>query len=124
MSSIVPIAQQSPRIVGGEIQWYEGDAFTINWTIHLSEDEHPLEFQEGDVLVWNFFPSYCPATPVHTFTFQYEDIVEDTVTLYFDRAISKKFKAGSYTYCVKFFARDGRTVTLNARNRIRVIACH
>lgn len=62
--------------------------------------------------------------PVHTFSFGYGDIADNTVTLFFTKEISAKFAKGSYTYCVKFICHDGRIVTLNANNKIKVESCH
>ena len=124
MSEIIPVAKQSPRIKSGVIYWYHGDAFDIDWDIHLTEEEQPIVFQEGDQLEWNFFSSANKEKPVHTFNFKYEDIVDNTVTLKFTQEVSKKFAIGSYTYCIKFICHDGRVVTLNALNKIQVEACH
>lgn len=96
----------------------------IDWEVHLTEDDTPIIFQEGDQLIWSFFSAVNKTTPIHTFTFGYEDIEDNTVTLFFTKDVSAKFSIGSYTYCVKFICHDGRIVTLNANNRVKVEACH
>lgn len=124
MSEIIPIAKQSPRISNGIIAWYVGDAFIIDWSVHLTEDEEPVIFTEGDKLEWHFYSMSNKNTPIHTFTFNYQDMHDNTVTLFFSSEISSKFAIGTYTYCVKFLSHTGRIVTLNANNRIKVEACH
>ena len=124
MSEIIPVAKQSPRIKSGVIYWYVGDAFDIDWDIHLTEDEKAIVFQPGDKLIWNFFSTTDKNKPVHSFTFEYPDIEDNTVTLKFTKEVSKKFAIGSYTYCIKFECHDGRVVTLNAQNKLQVEACH
>lgn len=124
MNEVVPIAKQSPSITDGVISWYMGDAFVINWEVHLTEEEFPVEFQEGDRLEWSFFSILDKCNCIHKFIFNYEDIDDYTVTLFFSKDISAKFKVGCYTYCVKFFSHDGRIVTINAHNKIKVEPCH
>lgn len=124
MSEIIPVAKQSPRIDNGVIAWYVGDAFSINWTINLTEDDEPLYFAPGDRLEWCIFPVMDKEHSVHTFVFEYGDIHNNTVELKFTPEISKKFAIGTYTYCVKFCSHDGRVVTLGAQNKIKVESCH
>lgn len=96
----------------------------IDWQVYLTEEGQPIIFQPGDQLIWNFFAVLDKTNPIYTFTFGYEDIQDNTVTLFFTKEISNKFKIGSYTYCVKFLCHDGRIVTLNANNKIKVESCH
>ena len=122
--SEIPMAKQSPRIKDGTVAWYAGDAFIIDWEVHLTEGETPIIFEEGDQLIWSFFSVEDKVNPVHTFVFDYPDIHDYTVELFFTKEISAKFAVGNYTYCVKFLSHDGRVVTLNANNKIKVEACH
>ena len=124
MSEIIPVAKQSPRIKDGVIYWYHGDAFYVDWEVHLTDGEQVVEFQPGDELIWNFFSQADKNKPVHTFSFGYDDIHDNMVTLNFTREISNKFDIGTYTYCVKFADHDGRLVTLNATNKVKVEECH
>lgn len=124
MSEIIPMAKQSPRIKDGTIAWYAGDAFIIDWEVHLTEGEQAITFEPGDQLIWSFFSVADKTTAVHSFIFEYNDIKDNTVSLFFTKEISNKFKIGNYTYCVKFMCHDGRIVTLNANNKIKVEACH
>lgn len=126
MSEIMPVAKQSPRIKNGVIYWYAGDAFAIDWEVQLMDDEGTaITFKPGDQLVWSFFSTSDKVKPVYTFTFNYDDIQDNKVTLLFSRAISSKFAIGSYTYCVKFIdTENDRVVTLNATNKVQVEACH
>lgn len=124
MSENIPVAQQSPRVINGTLMWYVGDAFNIEWQINLTDDGTPIVYQEGDKLIWNFFNVKDKDNPVHTFTFEYSDITNNKVTLAFTKEISKHFVVGSYTYCVKFISHDGRIVTINATNKVRVESCH
>lgn len=91
--------------------------------MHLTEDGNPLVFEPGDALIWNFFGE-DKENAIYTFTFNYDDISDNKVTLFFTHEISARFPVGLYTYCVKFVCHDGRIVTLNANNRVKVEPCH
>lgn len=124
MGSVIPVAKQSPRIENGVLIWYVGDAFTVDWTINLERDGAPVVFEEGDTLEWSFFANMNKVDPIYQFIFPHDAIHNNTVTLFFDQAISAKFPVGSYTYCVKFKSHDGRIFTLNATNKAKVEMCH
>ena len=124
--SVIPIAKPSPRISdSGVIYWYHGDAFLIEWTIHLIMDDtgEEIQFQQGDEFEWNFWDA--DKNLIHTFHFDYSDIQEgNVVNLNFTPEVSLKFDVGKYTYCMKYFSYDGYITTVNAKNKVKVQACH
>lgn len=124
--TVIPIAKESPRISdSGVIYWYHGDAFDIEWTIHLISEEtgEEIEFQPGDSFEWNFWDA--DKKLIQTFHFDYADIQEgNIVILEFTPEVSNKFAVGKYTYCMKYFSYDGYITTINAKNKVRVQACH
>lgn len=121
MSHTINPAQQSPRIENQVFKWYNGDQFSINWTIHLKDDEVPITYDADDVLLFSFFTA-DEKTLVHQFEFN--NIQDDTVTLVFTEEISKKFAVGKYVYCVKFIDHEGHQVTIFAKNKVEVQECH
>ena len=82
-----------------------------------------MELVPGDSLEWNFWDA--DKKLIHTFHFDYVDIQEgDLVVLKFTPEVSAKFPIGKYTYCVKYFSHDDYIITINAKNKVRVQACH
>lgn len=120
MSSIQP-AKSSPRVENGVLRWYNGDCFTVDWTINLTKDDEEYEYNEDDELVFNFYDRYEEEL---IYSFSFTNIEDNTVTLDFTEDISALFDAGSYTYCVKFNGYDGEVVTLYAKLRAEVDQCH
>ena len=119
MPNISP-AKRSPRIENETFKWFEGDAFTIEWEISLTENDLPIEYDEDDTLEFNFFDA--AKKPVYTFSFDH--IQDDTVSLVFTEEISKKFPVGKYTYCVKYINHEGEIITIFAKNKVEVQKCH
>lgn len=127
-SGTIEAAKISPRFDDTRdiLYWYEGDSFSIEWYLQLIEDDtgeaHP--YQSGDLLYVSFFDAKKQL--VHRFTFT--EIENNTIITTFTPAISKKFAAGTYTYCIKYEWLDDDNVkriqTIIDNKRARVEACH
>lgn len=127
-------SKESPRFDDNKdiLYWFVGDAFEIKWTLHLVEEDgsdsddevDPVIYDPEDQIIIGFFDA--KKNPVYQFTFT--DIQDDTVTTVFTPAISKKFVAGTYTYCIKYVWTDddglSRIQTIVDNKRVRVEECH
>ena len=123
MSNEVPAALESPRVEEEVLKWYEGDAFEISWTMALLKDEEPYTYLPEDKLVWCFYSRPGRAL-VHKFEFTNIPSTS-TCLLQFTKEISKKFPAGHYYYCLKFYdSADDCVTTLYAENEVEVERCH
>lgn len=120
MSTIKP-AKSSPRLENGVLRWYHGDCFTVDWTVNLTKDDIPYEYDENDELIFSFY-TRSKKELVHQFSFT--NIQDNTVTLDFTEEVSNKFDIGAYTYCIKFNSHEGEIVTLYAKEKAEVEACH
>lgn len=107
-------AEQSPRLCkDGTIRWYYGDTFPLIFIFEFTnEDEEPIEIQASDTIEICFRDKQN--TPIHKFT----STGTPSVEMEFTEEISRKFKAGEYTYCTKFRGEYIRTV--QHRNRVVV----
>ena len=121
MTEIKP-AKASPRFEGETLKWYVNNTFSVEWGIDLTKDDEPYEFDEDDTIVFEFYKNSIGKEPVHTFTF--ENIQDNTVSLDFTEAITSKFPIGKYVYCAKFIDKEGVIVTIFAKKRAEVEACH
>lgn len=112
---------KTPHITAsGNLTWYEYDNFTIDWTIDLEKDGEPLEFQEHDLIIINFYDKYKN----HIAEVRQAPI-NKVITVRFDSALSNKFPAGEYTYCIKYFdSITSFTTTVAANKKAIVKACH
>ena len=120
MSSIQP-AKSSPRLENGVLRWYHGDCFVVDWTISLTKDGVPYQYDADDELIFSFY-TRPDKELVHQFTFT--NIQNNTVSLEFTEEVSNKFAIGNYSYCIKFNSHDGELVTLYAKERAEVDPCH
>lgn len=124
------VAKNSPRLDDdSNLRWYEGDVFAIDWKLALyNANEELIDISPDDTVVFDFYGENSSTKPVASFTFT--NIKDNSVTLYFSRAISKKMKAGTYTYCVRFITNDkddenGESiVTVGANGKVVVEASH
>ena len=120
MTEIKP-AKQSPRFEGETLKWYVNNTFTVEWGISLTKDDEPLIFDENDEIVFEFYTS--PGRElIHEFRFS--NIEGNSVNLDFTEEISRKFPIGKYIYCAKFIDHEGTVVTIFAKKKAEVEACH
>lgn len=109
------------------LYWFEGDAFYIEWSIDIATEHEGAShaYAPTDELVFSFFDIH--KQPVHQFKFTNIG-ADDTVKLEFTKDVTKKFKAGTYTYCVKYYwtEEDGyeRIQTVVDHGLVKVEACH
>ena len=121
-------SKESPRFddIKDILYWYAGDAFSIDWGLQLMniDDDTPHPYAEEDKLIITFFD--VKKNQVHQFSFDH--ILNNTVTTVFTPAISKKFPAGMYTYCIKYCWTDEdeqpRIQTIVDNKKVKVEACH
>lgn len=121
MANTIDPAKRSPRLEDQVFKWYDGDAFTIEWEISLKEDETPVHYDDDDELIFSFYDRF-EKNLIHQFTFDH--IKNNTVSLVFTEEISKKFPVGKYVYCVKYINHEGERITIFAKNKVEVQACH
>lgn len=122
-------ALESPRYDDDTdvLYWYEGDAFYIDWTIDLSDNNvgGAYEYKDGDAIVFSFYN--IKKQLVHEFVFNH---IPDShiVRLEFTEHVSDKFRAGNYTYCAKYYwtEDDGfrRVQTIINQGVVKVEHCH
>lgn len=78
MSYIIEGAKPSPRILNGNIYWYEGDTFSIPLTIDIGTLREGINISKGNTVVLNFFNTagtlvfYKNATVIENNTVQFE----------------------------------------------------
>ena len=113
---------KQPHIAAsGSLTWYEYDNFIINWTIDLEKDGEPLEFKKDDLIIINFYDKYKN----HIAEVKQTPTRKGLITVRFDSALSNKFPAGEYTYCIKYFdSATSFTTTVAANKKAIVKACH
>ena len=113
---------KTPHITAsGNLTWYEYDNFTIEWTINLEKEGDRLEFKDHDSIIINFYDKYKN----HIAEVKQTPTREGLITVRFDSALSNKFPAGEYTYCIKYFDSDTLFTTTVAANKKAIVkACH
>lgn len=114
-----------PRIVNGILKWREGDTFCIKWKITLSKDGIPKEYKEGDQFIVSFYKNKSDRA---VYSFICSDIgTSNTIFLEFNNKITQFFKAGFYSYCLKYSTtEDGepKILTIGAKYPVEVERCH
>lgn len=116
--SCLPHAEVSPRIEKGMLLWYLGDTFELD--IHLDlidQDREPVTLGEGAEVEVVF--SRLNGKAVKTFSFDGDEIEDNTVTLVFDSEVSALFCKGEYTYDI-YCTVGGHRTTLANDNRVAV----
>ena len=112
--SNIPNAKPSPRIECGVLTWYEGDTFSLDLTLELTDaDGAPVSVGEDDSVKVLFKNRKNAA--VKEFAFSGADVSGDTLRLTFDAAVSALFPAGGYTYDVYFASSERSTVAKGNR---------
>ena len=84
-------AMQSPRILAGELQFYEGDTFALDLHFDLRDlDDMPVELIDGDEVFFRIFDRYGRRI--------YEERLEfgDEMTIRFDAALVADMPQGRY----------------------------
>ena len=122
-------AQESPRYNDDTdvLYWYEGDAFYIEWTLDvMGQTEGAIhEYGEDDMIVFSFYDIKKQLIQQFKFNVLPESHV---IRMEFTPEVSAKFKAGTYTYCMKYYwtEEDGyrRIQTMIDHGLIKVEACH
>lgn len=114
----------SPRVENNTLYWYEGDSFTITWILTLLKDNITYIYQPTDKLVFGFYDRTPNHKKIHEFEFTNIPST-NTVVLEFSNAVSNKFKAGHYYYCIKIIRENGaRITTIGAKHMVEVQKCH
>ena len=127
----IPNTLTGPRVINGVLKWIEGDTFVLNWKIDLfiNSESIPYSYEEGDQLIFSF---YANKSDRLVYSFIFSEISEDnTVTLRFTKDISKLFKAGLYTYSIKYMKideehpkDDSNIITIGSKFKVEVEKCH
>lgn len=117
----IPNAKRSPRIENGVLYWYEGDTFSINLKINLSDqDEEPIVIDgTTDFVEVEFINDRREI--VKSFFFGKDtgnDIVDNSIDLVFDDTVTALFTKGRYKYNVFF---NGENRTTIADNNVAVV---
>ena len=95
--SNLPSAEQSPRVVNGVIKWYEGDTFTMDLGLGLTDqDGEAVTLNAADTVKVTFRDKGENVVKEFSFT----NVSKDTVTLDFNAAVTALFPKGRYTYDV------------------------
>lgn len=97
MNNSIPVALQSPRVdINGQIHWYEGDTFTLKFTITFVDiNGKEIPIQPTDVITIVFKNMYQGIVQ------EFEVIGTNEIEMIFDETISNKFKQGRYKYTAK-----------------------
>lgn len=113
----VPAAKISPRVVNGEICWYEGDTFTMHFDVSvMDQDGADVTIGDSDQLELEIINHR--GEDVLTKTWTGSEREDAGYPLVVDAAVSGKFPRGTYLYSI-ILTRENRT-TIVDRNRIRV----
>ena len=113
-------AKESPRIEKETLYWYEGNTFTLTWTLNLKDKllQEPIIISPEDTVSFNFYNANGNIVYSKSFT----NIEDNTVDLNFDKETTSRFKTGEYTYCITY---NGEYITtIGAVMKIVVEKCH
>lgn len=109
----IPHAEPSPRIVNGEIHWYQGDTFSIELHLDLrDQDDTPIEIVPDDTVRIIFRDR--KGTDMNVFD-TFTGIVNNVVTLDFNTARTAKFIKGEYQYDVVYTGQNRTTIANDNR---------
>lgn len=112
---MIKCAEQSPRVCDdGTIRWYEGDTFDLKFELTFIDDD-------GNVIT----PSPTDKLSI-CFRNSYGQIVYETemvgasnsLKVNMNEELTKKFKVGSYIYCVR--KKTDYITTIMRKNRVVV----
>ena len=112
---------ESPRIEDGVIKWYCGDIFYISFEVLDDKTGEPLELSQGDAVIIRFYDRQGLLVK----QFEFVNGKCDDLTCYIDKNTSERFRAGKYTYCIKYHCGDLKTeTTVKALGECEVERCH
>jgi len=105
----IPHAQPSPRIVNGIIEWYDGDTFSLELELTLTDQSgESISIISTDKI--NVVFRKPDGTTVKNFEFTNQ--TSNTITLVFGTTETALFPKGEYLYDV-WFTRDNRVTIAN-----------
>ena len=112
-------AKKSPRIENGKIYWYEGDTFSIEWTITLTDEttHEEIDLSPLDTVLFKFSNTYKNVV----YECECEVGENGKVILEIPKEVSEKFAVGTYTYSIKYKCED--IITVAANGIVEVEAC-
>lgn len=100
---MIKCANKSPRICGdSSIRWYEGDTFELNFEMTFTDDEGNEIPTDSDTTITICFRKN------NVLVHEVSVVGNNLVNVVIDKEITKKFKRGVYTYCVR---RNGNYIT-------------
>lgn len=105
----LPSARSSPRIINGVLKWYEGDTFTLDIELELTDQDGmtiDTTGKEVDFLFYNRSNELVKE-------FIFKNIQNNTVTLVFNTDVSALFPMGEYHYDVHYISSDRTTIVRN-----------
>ena len=109
----IPHAEPSPRIVNGELHWYQGDTFSIELHLDLrDQDDTPIEIGPDDTVKIIFRDR--KGADMNVFD-PFMGIVNNIITLVFDAARTAKFIRGIYQYDVIYVGQNRTTIVNDNR---------
>lgn len=118
------IIRVNPRIINGVLTWNEGDTFFIKWKVSLTKDDLPYTYTEDDQIVVQFYDKWSEDV---IYQFIEKNIgTSKTIFLDFTKDVSQLFKAGEYSYSIKYMTeKNGRAevITLGSKFPVEVEAC-
>jgi len=104
----IPNAEPSPRIVNGELHWYQGDTFSIELHLDLKDqDDTPITIAATDTVKVVFTDRSGAEIKVFD---PFTNIVDNKITLTFDSAKSAKFVKGQYRYDIIYTGQNRTTI--------------
>ena len=116
------MAKESPRIEDGIIKWYCGDAFFLDFDVIDDRTGKALELEERDGVVITFYNHQLLVVKKFEFT---GGISCDCLTCHIDKATSKLFATGKYTYNIRYCQNNCETMqTVKAIGECEVERCH
>ena len=108
-------ALPSPRIVNGIIEWYAFDTFSLGISFDIKDaDGEDIVLGTGDSVTVSVRNDRGETVK----EFEFENIMDNSVTLEFDGETTALFPEGMYFYDIT--ADGDRRVTLARGNRMRV----
>ena len=110
----VKCAEVSPRICNdGSIRWYEGDTFILEFNLTFRDSsDNVLETTEKDEISIVFNDKYSNVV------WETKVIGTNILPIHVDEEVTKLFKVGKYTYCVK---RNADFITTLMKNNMVVV---
>lgn len=94
---MIKCAEQSPRICNdGTIRWYEGDTFSLEFDLIFTDDNgEEVPTQETDEI------TICFRDKLERIIYETSVVGTTILNVIIDEETTKKFKRGTYKYCVR-----------------------